>query len=324
MISKVCEGFNSGVLNEMKNSAFKFCLNYNYKSMENKNLLIDTHAHINFNDFKDDSKDIVKRALNENIWMINVGAESKTSERAIKIAGEYAEGVYAAVGLHPNHLIEQNVEYKDNGELIKYKSKPQEFNYDFYLNLAKNKKVVGIGECGLDFHMIENQTNENPASPTGRLKVESIKEKQKEVFIKHLELAKEVNKPIIIHCRDAHDDLLKILHLAVKPPSGAMHFFTGNLEQAKEYIELGFYISFSGVITFTNSYDEAIKNIPLEKILIETDCPYVAPIPHRGKRNEPAYVKYVAHKIAEVRCISFEEVAEQTTKNAWQLFKIQG
>ena len=287
-----------------------------------KNLLIDTHAHVNFNDFKDDAKEVIKRALDENVWMINVGAESKTSKRAVKMAEEYEEGVYAAIGLHPSHLVEQDVEYKENGELIKYKPKPEEFNYDFYLNLAKNKKVVGIGECGLDFHRIENQASE-------KSKVESFKVKQREVFIKHLELAKEVNKPIIIHCRDAHNDLLEIFNLAVKPPSGVMHFFTGNLEQAKKYIELGFYISFSGVITFpprkgeiVGAYDEIIKNIPLEKILIETDCPYVAPVPHRGKRNEPQYVKYVAHKIAEIRGVSFEEVAEQTTKNAKKLFGI--
>ena len=287
-----------------------------------KNLLIDTHAHVNFNDFKDDSKEVIKRALDENIWMINVGAESKTSERAVKMAEEYKDGVYAAVGLHPSHLVEQNVEYKENGEIVKYKSKPEEFDYDFYLNLAKNKKVVGIGECGLDFHGVENQASE-------KLKVESLKERQKEIFIKHLELAKEVNKPIIIHCRDAHDDLLAIFNLEAKLPSGVMHFFTGNLEQAKKYIELGFYISFSGVITFpprkgeiVGAYDEIIKNIPLEKILIETDCPYVAPVPHRGKRNEPQYVKYVAHKIAEIRGVSFEEVAEQTTKNAKKLFGI--
>ena len=280
--------------------------------MGNKNLLIDTHAHVNFNDFKSDSKEVIKRALDENIWMINVGAEKKTSERAVKMAEEYKEGVYAAIGLHPSHLVEQDVEYKENEEIVKYKSKPEEFDYGFYLNLAKNKKVVGIGECGLDYY---------------RTSDESFKEKQKEVFIKHLELAKEANKPIIIHCRNAHDDLLKILHLAVKPPSGVMHFFTGTLEQAKKYIELGFYISFSGVITFpplrrvgANAYNDVIKNIPLGKILIETDCPYVAPVPHRGKRNEPQYVKYVAQKIAELRGLSFEEVEGQTTKNARKLF----
>lgn len=275
--------------------------------MENKNLLIDTHAHVNFHDFKNDSKEVVKRALDDGIWMINVGSERKTSERAVKMAEEYEEGVYAAVGLHPGHLIEQNVEHKESGETIKYKSKPEEFDYDFYLNLAKNKKVVGIGECGLEYFHIKD---------------EKAKQKQREILVKHLELAKEVKKPIIIHCRDAHDDLSDIFNLEAKLPSGVMHFFTGTLEQAKKYIDLGFYISFSGVITFTQSYDEVVKNIPLEKILIETDCPYVAPVPHRGKRNEPTYVKYVAQKIAEIRGLSFDEVSEQTTKNARELFNI--
>lgn len=280
--------------------------------MENKKLMIDTHAHVNFNDFKDDSKEVIKRALEGGVWLINVGSEKNTSERAVKIAEEYEEGVYAAVGLHPSHLIEQEVEYKENGETVKYKTKSEEYDYDFYLKLAKNKKVVAIGECGLDYY---------------RTAEESLKQKQKEVFIKHLELAKEINKPIIIHCREAHNDLLKILRLEPKLPSGVMHFFTGNLEQAREYIELGFHISFSGVITFppirrasAKSYDEIVKNIPLEKILIETDCPYVAPVPHRGKRNEPQYVKYMAQKIAELRGLSFDEVTEQTTKNARELF----
>lgn len=275
--------------------------------MINKNLLIDTHAHVNFNEFKNDSKEVIKMALDENIWMINVGSERKTSERAVKIAKEYEEGVYAAVGLHPSHLVEQDVEHQENGETIKYKSKLEEFDYDFYLNLAKNKKVVGIGECGLDYF---------------RNKDESFKEKQKEIFIKHLKLAKETNKPIIIHCRDAHNDLLEILNLETELPSGVMHFFTGTLEQAKKYIELGFYVSFSGVITFAKNYEETVRQIPLEKILIETDCPYVAPVPYRGKRNEPQYVKYVAQKIAEFKGLSFDEVAEQTTKNARELFGI--
>lgn len=281
--------------------------------MENKNLLIDTHAHTNFSDFKNDSREIIKKALKGGIWMINVGSEKNTSERAVKIAEEYEEGVYAAVGLHPNHLTEQDVEYEENGETVKYKTKPEEFDYNFYLNLAKNKKVAAIGECGLDYYH---------GQASSKSKMESLKEKQKETFIKHLKLAKEINKPIIVHCRDAHNDLLKIFSLEAKLPSGAMHFFTGALEQAREYIEFGFYISFSGVITFARAYDEVIKNIPLEKILIETDCPYAAPIPHRGKRNEPQYVKYTAQKIADIRGISFGEVAEQTTKNARELFRI--
>ena len=173
--------------------------------------------------------------------------------------------------------------------------------------------MVGIGECGLDYF---------------RTADENFKQKQKETFIKHLELAKEVNKPIIIHCRDAHNDLLEILRLEVQLPSGVMHFFTGALEQAKKYIDLGFYVSFSGVVTFpprkgetAGAYDEIIKNIPLEKILIETDCPYVAPVPHREKEMSQR-MSNTYHKIAELKGVSFGEVAEQTTKNARELFGI--
>ena len=167
--------------------------------------------------------------------MINVGAESKTSERAVKMAEEYGEGVYSAVGLHPSHLVEQEVEYKENGETIKYKSKPEEFDYNFYLNLAKNKKVVAIGECGLDYGGITN---------------EELRTKQKEIFVRHLDLAKEVNKPVIIHCRDAHDDLLKILHWKSRPPSGVMHFLPATWNRRKIILIWVSYISFSGVITF--------------------------------------------------------------------------
>lgn len=255
--------------------------------MENKKLLIDTHAHVNFNDFKNDSKEVVERALDGGVWMINVGAYGDASEKAIEIAKEYDNGVYAAVGQHPGTK--------------------EEFNYDYFLNLAKHEKVVGIGECGLEYFHIKD---------------ERAWQKQKEIFAKHIELAKEINKPLIIHCRNAHEDLLKILHLEAELPSGVMHFFTGNLEQAKKYVDLGFYISFSGVITFVKEYEEVVRQIPLEKILVETDCPFVAPVPCRGKRNEPQYVKYVAQKIAEIRGLSFDEVSEQTTKNAKNLFRL--
>ncbi|PJE73804.1 MAG: hydrolase TatD [Candidatus Terrybacteria bacterium CG10_big_fil_rev_8_21_14_0_10_41_10] len=277
--------------------------------------LIDTHTHVNFSAFKNDGKEVIKRALDEDVWIINVGSQANTSERAVKIANEYDEGVYAAVGLHPAHLEEQEIDYEEEGNKINYKSRVEEFDEDFYLKLARDDKVVAIGECGLDFQRTKNQASE-------KLEAESLKEKQKEVFIKHLELANKINKPIIIHCRNAHDDLLKILRLAVKPPSGVMHFFTGTLEQAEKYIELGFYISFSGVITFTDAYDEVVRNIPSDRILVETDAPYVSPKPHRGKRNEPAYVKYAAQKIADLRGVSFDEIAAQTTENARKLFKI--
>lgn len=295
----------------LRSEAFMF-------GMKNKNLIIDTHAHINFNDFKGDSKDVIKRALDSDVWMINVGAEKTTSERAVNIAEEYKEGVYAGVGLHPSHLVEQDVEYEENGELVKYKSKPEEFDYDFYLNLAKNEKVVGIGECGLDYY-------HSPQSEISNLKNKNWKEKQKDVFAKHLKLSKEVGKPIIIHCREAHDDLLEILRAEVKLPRGVMHFFGGSdaWENVQKYLEMGFYISFAGMVTFPKySHIENIGRLPMDRILVETDCPYVAPVPHRGKRNEPAYVKYTVQKIAEIRGVLFDEIAEQTTKNARELFGI--
>ncbi|HBB57035.1 TPA: hydrolase TatD [Patescibacteria group bacterium] len=277
--------------------------------------LIDTHTHVNFSAFKNDGKEVIKRALDDGTWIINVGSQADTSERAIKIANEYKEGVYATVGLHPAHLEEQEVDYKEEGDRINYRSRPEEFDEDFYLKLAQNNKVVAIGECGLDYCR-------NSQSKISNLESKNWKEKQKEVFKKHLELANKANKPIIIHCRDAHDDLLKILNLAVKPPSGVMHFFTGTLEQAEKYIELGFYISFSGVITFTDAYNEVVRNIPSNRTLVETDAPYVSPKPYRGKRNEPSYVKYAAQKIADLRGVSFDEIAAQTTENAKKLFKI--
>lgn len=252
--------------------------------------LIDTHAHVNLGDFEDDYKEVIKRSLDEDTAIINVGTDKESSEKAIKIAEEYPDSVFVAVGTHPN----------GNAD----------FDYDYFLKLASGKKVVGIGETGLDYFRVGEQQERN---------------KQKELFEKHVRLAVEINKPLIIHCREAHDDMLEILSAGrqkLKDKAGVMHFFTGTLEQAQKYIDLGFYVSFSGVVTFVKEYESVVKNIPMEKILVETDCPFATPIPHRGKKNEPSYVKYVAQKIAEIKGVNFDEVAEQTTKNARELFGI--
>lgn len=255
-------------------------------------MIIDTHTHTNFDAFKDDYREVIDRALGENVWLINVGSDLATSKRAVEIAGEYKEGVYAAIGLHPTD------------------AEKEIFDEKALSGLAQNEKVVAIGECGLDFF---------------RTKDEFEKQKQKELFIKHIELSQKVGKPLIIHCRDAHDDLFKILEprtYNLESAPGVMHFFTGTLEQAKKYIDLGFYISFSGVITFAKEYDILVKELPMDRILIETDAPYVSPAPMRGKRNEPSYVKYVAQKIADLKGISAGEVERQTTENAGRLFKL--
>lgn len=256
-------------------------------------MLFDSHTHVNFNDFDNDRDAVIKRCLDENIWMLNVGTDSEYSKKAVAIARAYPEGVYASVGIHPN-------DGKKAGEFLTIEE------------LAKDEKVVAIGETGLDYFRIADGE-------------ERVKEKQKELFIKHIELAHKVKKPLIIHCRDAHDDLLELLKaksykLTASP--GIMHFFTGTKEDAEKYLELGLYLSFSGVLTFTHDYDELVRWVPLEKILVETDAPFVAPAPHRGKRNEPSYVRYAAQRIAQIKGLSFEEVATQTTHNARELFGV--
>lgn len=249
--------------------------------------LFDAHSHINFPDFNKDKDDVIKRTLNKEVGMIIVGTNADDSARAVEIAGQYDKGVYVSVGLHPTSI------------------GSEDFDANYYRNLAKNSKVVAIGECGLDYFHKNN------------------KEKQKDVFKKQIELALELDKPLIIHCRLAHDDVLDILSSYRDPMlKGNIHFFSGNLEQANKYFDLGFLISFTGVITFTKNYDGIIKKAPLEKIIVETDAPFVAPIPYRGKRNEPLYVAEVVQKIAEIKGVSYDEVAKITTENAVKLFSL--
>jgi TatD DNase family protein len=272
-------------------------------------MLIDTHAHINFKDYKTDGDEVVKRALENGVWLINVGAEFETSKRAVEYSKNYPEGVFAAVGLHPIHLTQQKFKEKD----LEFESKAEEFDEKIYRELASRPKVVAIGEIGMDYYRIKDDDL-------------GIKEKQKEVFKKQIELAIELELPIMIHCRNAHADVLEILksyilHLKSQP-KGVIHSFSGNYKQAREYRKMGFKIAFNGIITFARDYDKVILDTPLKDILIETDCPYLTPVPYRGKRNEPLYVIEVAKKLAEIKGISLEEVAEQTTKNAKELFKI--
>ena len=269
-------------------------------------MLIDTHAHVNFNAYKDDADEVIRRSLENDIWIINVGSQFNTSKRAIEIAEKYKEGIYAAVALHPIHLGPSK--FIDEEE-IKFKTREEKFDYKKYRELALSPKVVAIGETGLDYYYTQE---------------EEIKNLQKEVFIKHLELAYELNKPVIFHCRKAYDDLLQELKVqsARRKIRGVIHCFMGKWSQADEFLKMGFYLGFDGPITYCRDYDNVIKNIPLERILIETDSPYLTPEPYRGQRNEPLYVKYVAKKIAEIKKNSFEKVAEQTTKNVRKLFKI--
>lgn len=248
-------------------------------------MLVDTHSHLNFNAFKDDADQVIRRSLENNVWMINVGSQYETSKKAVEIAEKYENGVYAAVGLHPIHT-------QDELDRQKYKE------------LAGSKKVVAIGEIGLDY----------------KPEYISFKERQKEIFLQQLDLAKELNLPVIFHCRMAHDELINELRIKNYELKGVVHCFTGNWAEAKKYLEMGLYLGFNGII-FKLDLDEVIKNTPIDRILLETDCPYLTP-PQADGRNEPSYVKYVAEKIAKIKNISYEEISEITTKNAKEIFNI--
>lgn len=271
-------------------------------------MLIDTHAHVNFNAFKNDSGEVIGRSLDNDIWVINVGSQYSTSKRAVAMAEKYEKGVYAAIGLHPVHLESGLVKIKNDVEEIEFETFGEKFDYEKYKELAKSPKVVAIGEVGLDYYR----------NPKTKIKLELLKEAQKRVLLEQAKLARELSLPIIFHCRMAHDDLIKIL--ADYPSAGVIHCFTGNWQQAQKYIEMGFYFGFNGII-FKMNLDEIISKVPLGRILLETDCPYLAPFPMVG-RNEPIHIRYAAEKIAQIKKLSYEEIAVATTKNAKNLFKI--
>lgn len=295
----------------------------------------DAHTHVQFAAFEKDYREVVNRALALGVGLVNVGTQKDTSRRAVEIAQEfqsyetqsYETGsrkigavrenapVYAAVGLHPIHtsrsyhdeqelgIISENQRVDQHKSASRgFMSRAEEFDYNYYKKLALDPKVVAIGECGLDYFRLQ----------------EDSKKKQAEAFVKQIELAHEVKKPLMIHCRQAFGDLIDILNTQYKilnNPPGIIHFMSGTKNDAKKLLDLGFYFTFGGVITFTRSYDEVIKMIPLDRILSETDAPYVTPVPYRGKRNEPAYVVAVVEKIAEIKGISLEKAAVQILKN---------
>jgi TatD DNase family protein len=281
-------------------------------------MLIDTHAHLNFAAFENDTEEVIKRTLENDVWVVNIGTQYNTSKKAIEIAQKYERGVYAAIGLHPIHLNTGLVKMKLDQEEVAFNSREEEFDYEKYKELAKNEKVVAIGEIGLDYYY----------RPKTKRKLELFKEKQREALLKQLNLAKELNLPVIFHCRMAHHDLLEIFKSKVKSPNskidGVMHGFVGTSEQLQEYFKMGFYIGFNGIIFKTIegiNFEENIKKTPLDRILIETDCPYLTP-PQIEGRNEPIYVKYVAEKIAKIKNLSYEEISKITTENAKKLFSL--
>ncbi|MCQ6276705.1 TatD family hydrolase [Bacillus sp. V3B] len=254
-------------------------------------MLFDTHVHLNADQFEEDLSEVIERAIEAEVErMVVVGFDRPTIQKAIELIEAY-DFIYASIGWHPVDAIDMT-----------------DADLDWIEELSSHPKVVALGEMGLDYYWDK-----------------SPKDIQQDVLRKQIRLAKKVKLPIIIHNREATSDLVTILKEEdAQEVGGIMHCFSGSVEIAKECMEMNFYISLGGPVTFKNAKKpkEVAKEIPLDKLLIETDCPYLAPHPYRGKRNEPAYVKLVAEQIAELKEISLDEVAKKTTENAKKIFDI--
>lgn len=250
--------------------------------------LVDTHCHLNHKDFNDDREDIFKEIEENMEFVVNIGYDLSSSRKSLEYAEKY-KNVYATVGLHPTDIGDEWNPIVENA----------------LLEMGKNEKVVAIGEIGLDYHWMT--------------KNESI---QKQWFREQMEIARKLNKPVVIHTREATEDTVKILK-EFPDLHGIVHCYPGSYEIAMEVIG-NYYFGIGGVLTFKNSKKmvEVVKKLPLERLVIETDAPYLTPEPFRGKRNLPEYVKYVVEKIAEIKGVSVEEVAKITNQNAKEVYKI--
>lgn len=282
-------------------------------------MLIDTHAHVNFAAFKEDAGSTIQRALDMGVNVVNVGTQIDTSTEAVRTAESFKSGVYAVIGLHPVHTYSQELDEEETH----FKTREEHFDTAQYRSLAQSPKVVGIGECGLDYFRLPEGVDHA-----------KTKQMQKNAFIEQIKLAKELNKALVIHTRsskgtdDACLDVLEIVKSEYLPNNSdqrfELHSYTGSPEVAKMFVDLGAYISFNGILTFdkTGNQEAVLKLVPNDRILLETDCPYLTPVPHRGKRNEPAFVKNVADKVAEIKKLSISEVESLTTNNAKRFYKI--
>ena len=252
--------------------------------------LVDTHAHIDVEQFDEDRDAVVQRADRAGLWrIVNMGDSLESSQSSVKTAAQY-DMVYTGVGIHPEEAREMT--QADDDQLAAW---------------SKLSKTVAIGEIGLDYYWEKD---------AGKRQL------QREVFIRQLDLARQLHLPVCVHNREAHGDMMDILRREAKGMVGVMHCFSGSLEIAEELTRMGWFIGVDGPLTFKNAakLPEIVQRLPLERIVIETDCPYMAPAPLRGKRNEPALVYYVAAKLAQLRGEALEKVARQTTQNALELY----
>lgn len=269
--------------------------------------LFDTHAHVNFAAFEQDWRAVLDSCCAQGVAVTLVGSQFATSRRAVELAEQYPnDPVYAAVGLHPVHVSDQ----------------PQPFAAADYAALLASPKVVAVGETGVDYYRL----------PAGR--EESELARQREFFSEQLRLARQHQRALIMHTREhptspkaAYADLLSLLDRE-RPaglPRGVIHCFLGTLEEAQAFIARGFFIGVTGIVTFGKKAEQlqaVVRALPLETIVVETDCPYLTPEPHRGKRNQPQYVEFVVRSIAEFKGLTYEQVSEQTAKNARALFQV--
>lgn len=267
---------------------------------------IDTHAHLNLAQFTDDYQAVFAKCQQERVGVINVGTRKDTSQLAVELANTQTD-TWAIVGIHPLNVVTADPD--DHGA-----SEPEQtLDYDFYKKLALDKKTVAIGECGFDYFHNSEETYEQ----------------QKAVFLDQIALANEVGKPLMLHLRNsaepgrrnAYDDALDILKSEAKVPGNA-HFYAGTTEQARAFFDIGYTISFTGVITFAKPYQELVEYAPLDLIHGETDCPYVTPVPYRGQRCEPWMVQEVYRKIAAYKQVDIEVVRQQLLQNAQQLYSL--
>lgn len=274
--------------------------------------LIDTHCHIHFPAYDANRNEVLARMREERVWGITVGTSAKTSREAVAFA-EAHDGIWATAGYHPEHF---SSSYHDESE-----GDAGEYSIDALRKVAlSSKKVVAIGETGLDFFRIDEGRN-----------IPEAKAQQEQGLRDQIKLASECDLPLVIHCRDAFMRLAEIIaeeQKNAKNIRGVIHCFTGTWKEAQPLLDLGFHLSFTGIITFPAKKTQdpetlvqrVIERMPMDKMLIETDAPWLTPIPHRGEQNEPAYVGFVAQKIAELRGMPVEEIARRTTQNARELF----
>jgi len=276
-------------------------------------MLIDTHAHIQFDAYRDDRDEVIERMRERGIIANVVGTQQTTSRRAVLLAEQH-EFLYASIGTHPIHLHSTHVDEEETS----FRSREEGFDEVYYEKLVQSPKVIGIGECGIDLYHLPHD-----------IPKETVLAKQTEVFLDHLRFAEKYGLPMVIHCREAHDELLDILEGEGRPVRGTIHCYTGDWSHAKRYLALGLHLGFTGVVTFPPRKTDpqtqldlldVVRRMPLDRMLVETDSPYLAPQAYRGGRAEPWMVEEVVAKIAEIRSVTPEEIEQVIAENTLGLF----